>query len=85
MVTPLKQLQRNSAWVDCPFCKKMAKTKIQVKEEREEPSGYVQRLGTMFRTDYRQVNDVLSLSGVLSFAALPSDDDKHYEKLGPRV
>jgi len=44
MVTPLKQLQREPKWVDCPFCKRMAKTKVQHKEEREEPSGYVQRV-----------------------------------------
>ena len=41
MVTPLKLLQRYSQWIDCPFCKRMAKTKVTLKEEREESSGYV--------------------------------------------
>jgi len=39
MVTPLKLLQRDSRWIDCPFCKRMTKTKVQMKEESEEPSG----------------------------------------------
>ena len=47
MVTPLKQLQRDPALVDCTFCKQMAMTKVQHKEESEEPSGYVQRLKTI--------------------------------------
>lgn len=41
MVTPLKLLQRDSRWIDCPFCLRMAKTKVQMIEKSEEPSGYV--------------------------------------------
>ncbi|KAH6662278.1 hypothetical protein B0J14DRAFT_610931 [Halenospora varia] len=39
MVTPFKLLQRDPQWIDCPFCKRMAKTKVTLKEEKEEPSG----------------------------------------------
>lgn len=85
MVTPPKQLQRDPAWVDCPFCKRMARTKVQHKEEREVPSGYVQRLKTMSEIDRRQGNDVRGLSGVLSLAALPPADDEQDGKLDPRL
>lgn len=41
MVTPLQLLQRQPQWIDCPFCKRMAKTRVTFKQEREEPSVYV--------------------------------------------
>jgi hypothetical protein len=41
MVTPPKLLQRDPQWIDCLFCKKMAQTKVTLREEKEEPSGYV--------------------------------------------
>jgi len=41
MVTPLKLLQQSSQWIDWPFCKRMAKTEVQMNEASEEPSGYV--------------------------------------------
>ena len=48
MVTPRELLQREPAWIDCPFCKRMAETKVTLKEESEEPSGYVLRLIHIF-------------------------------------
>lgn len=41
MVTPLKLLQRELAWIDCMFCYHMAKTRVTLREEKDEPSGYV--------------------------------------------
>ena len=87
MVTPLKLLQRESKWVDCSFCKRMAKTKVQMVEQGEEPSGCVKDRSNMYplrlppELTLVKFNGVLGLPGVLSPAALSTGDDGHDAKL----
>lgn len=83
MVTPLKLLQRESKWVDCSFCKRMTKTKVQMVEQGEEPSGYVKHRCIMYplrllpELTFVKFNDVFGLPGVLSLAAVSTGDDGH--------